>query len=128
MAVIKRLFMVEGKPFFPLGSERLYSSGYSVRNESETEAHFNAVKLARGNTLAIPIYWDEVEPAEGKFDFTGVDNLLSIARRYEMRLILLWLCASEDEERSATFQAGYVSHGELCLGSFLPLPGESGSR
>jgi hypothetical protein len=90
MTGIKRVFMVDGKPFFPLGSERLYSSGYSVRDESETEAHFTAVKLAHGNTLAIPIYWDEVEPEEGKFDFASVDKLLSIARRYGMRLILLW--------------------------------------
>ena len=90
MTAIKRVFQVNGKPFFPLGSERLYSSGYSVRNESETEAHFNAVKLAHGNTLAIPIYWDEVEPEEGKFDFTSVDKLISISRRYEMKLILLW--------------------------------------
>jgi Domain of unknown function (DUF5597)/Beta-galactosidase len=87
---LKRVFMVGGKPFFPLGSERLYSSGYSVPDPSETEAHFKAVKLAHGNTLAIPVYWDQVEPEEDQFNFTGVDILLTLARQYEMRLILLW--------------------------------------
>jgi len=32
----------------------------------------------------IPVYWEQVEPKEGKFDFTAVDELLAGARRYEM--------------------------------------------
>jgi len=45
MAVVKRVFMVDGKPFFPLGCESLYVAGYSVRKESETEEAFKAVKM-----------------------------------------------------------------------------------
>ena len=31
MTDVKRVFMVDGKPFYPLGGEWLYMSGYSVR-------------------------------------------------------------------------------------------------
>jgi hypothetical protein len=87
---MKRVFKVNGKPFFPIGSEFLYVSGYSIRDKSEVEAPFKAVNMAHGNTALIPIYWDEVEPEESKYDFTSVDALISAARKYKVRLILLW--------------------------------------
>jgi hypothetical protein len=90
MTDIKRVFMVKGKPFFPLGSEFLYVSGYSIRNQSQTDDAFKLVQEAHGNTALIPVYWDEVEPEEGKFNFTCVDALLASARRYNIKLIPLW--------------------------------------
>jgi len=90
MTDIKCVFMVDGKPFFPLGGEWLYMSGYSVRSGSETDEALKAVKQVHGNTLAIPVYWDEIEPAEGKFDFANLDALLERARRHGVKLILLW--------------------------------------
>src|SRR5271157_1036015 len=90
MSAVKRIFMVDGKPFFPLGGQAPDATGYSVRDESETEAYFRAVKLVHGNTVEIAIYWDQVEPEEGKFDFTSIDKLLAIARQYQLKLILLW--------------------------------------
>ena len=82
--------MVDGKPFFPLGGECLHRSGYNVLDESEIEINFKAANLSHSNTVEFPIYWDEVEPEEGKFNFKSVDTLLSIARRYKVKLILLW--------------------------------------
>ena len=90
MTDVKRVFIVDGKPFFPLGSEFLYVSGYSIRDESETDEAFKLVKGAHGNTALIPVYWDQVEPEEGKFDFTSVDALLASARRHKVKLIPLW--------------------------------------
>ena len=90
MTEAKRVFMVNGKPFLPLGSEFLTQSGYSVRDESETEEAFKVLKFADGNTAEFPIYWDQIEPEEGKFDFSSVDILLSLARKYGVKLILLW--------------------------------------
>jgi hypothetical protein len=43
-----------------------------------------------GNTLEIPIYWDEVEPEEGVFNFASIDSLIASARRYEVKLLLMW--------------------------------------
>ena len=85
--MIKRIFTVDGKPFFPLGGQARNSSGY---NDAESETAFRAVKLIGGNTLEIPVYWDQVEPQEGVFDFASVDALLASARRHGLKLVLLW--------------------------------------
>ena len=87
MTEIKRVFKVNGKPFFPIGAQSCNSSGY---NDKESETAFKVIKELHGNTLEIPVYWDNVEPREGKFDFTAVDSLLASARRYKVKLILLW--------------------------------------
>ena len=90
MTEVKRVFIVNGKPFYPLGCESLYVSGYSVRNESETDEAFKAVKDAHCNTSMIDIYWDQLNPREGEYDFSSVDVLIAGARRYGLKLILLW--------------------------------------
>ncbi len=90
MTAIKRVFQVDGKPFFPIGGQSCNSSGY---NAQEAEQAFKIVKMLNGNTLEIPVYWEQVETKEGKFDFTAVDALLASARRYDMKLILLWFAS-----------------------------------
>ena len=87
MATVKRVFMVNGKPFFPVGGQSSTASAY---NAEESEAAFKAVKLLHGNTLWTDVYWEHIEPEEGKFDFTMVDELLASARLYGLKLILLW--------------------------------------
>jgi hypothetical protein len=87
MTSMKRIFMVDGKPFFPLGGQCSSSSAY---NNSESEAAFKAVKLLHGNTLITDVYWEHIEPEEGKFDFTMVDDLITSALRYGVKLIFLW--------------------------------------
>lgn len=87
MSKINRVFTINGKPFFPLGGQARNSSGY---NDLESEAAFKAVKLIHGNTLEIPVYWEQIEPEEGLFDFTSVDAILASARKYSIKLLLLW--------------------------------------
>ncbi len=87
MTPIKRVFMVDGKPFFPVGGQARNSSGY---NAAEAETAFRAIKLIHGNTVEIPVYWEQVEPEEGRFDFAPVQTLLELARGYGVRLVLLW--------------------------------------
>jgi len=87
MAEIKRVFQVDSKPFFPLGGQAKNSSGY---NRAEAETAFKAVRALHGNTLEIPVYWEQVEPVEDTFVFDGVDALLELAAEYELKLVLLW--------------------------------------
>ena len=42
------------------------------------------------NTVLAPVYWDLIEPDEGRFDFSTVDQLIAQAREHQMRLVLLW--------------------------------------
>ena len=81
---------MDGKPFFPIGGQSCNSSGY---NATEADQAFKVTKMINGNTLEIPVYWENIEPKEGKFDFTAVDELLAGARRYEIKLILLWFAS-----------------------------------
>ena len=87
MTDVSRPFTVDGKPFFTLGGQSKNSSGY---NDAESEMAFRAVKLLHGNTLEIPVYWEQIEPEEGRFDLGSVDALLASARRYDLKLVLLW--------------------------------------
>jgi hypothetical protein len=87
MAVLKHLFTVKGKPFFPIGGQGMNQAGQSAK---EAEIAFKAVKTLNGNTCLIPIHWSQVEPKEGKFNFSIVEELLTSARKYHLKLILLW--------------------------------------
>ena len=46
--------------------------------------------LMHVNTLEVPVYWEQLEPREGQFDDSVVDNVVQQARAHHVRLILLW--------------------------------------
>ncbi len=87
MAEIRRVFTVAGQPFFPLGGQAHNSSGYSAE---EAERAFRAVSALHGNTVEVPVYWEQIEPEEGHFAWESVRDVLALAQRYELKLILLW--------------------------------------
>ena len=96
MRTNKRLFIVNGKPFFPLGRHRIYMGGYSVRDETEIEINLKASKLTNGNTVCLAIFWDQLEPEQGKYDFTSIDTLIKVSRRCDLKLIFLWFATSKN--------------------------------
>jgi beta-galactosidase GanA len=78
--------MVDGEPFVMLGLQAHNSSNYP----EALKQVWLAVKDAHANTLEIPVAWEQIEPAEGKFDFSYVDTLVAQARQNKVRLVLLW--------------------------------------
>ena len=42
------------------------------------------------NTVLIPIYWEQLEPKEGIFNFDLLDAALKNTRANKMKLVLLW--------------------------------------
>lgn len=78
--------IVDGAPYLMLGAQ--------VNNSSAWPATLPAVwpTLAElgANTVEAPVYWETLEPEEGRFDFTQVDALLQGARTHHLRLVLLW--------------------------------------
>jgi hypothetical protein len=78
---------VEGKPFLVLGGE-LHNSSSTSR---EYMKKFWPVLKASGmNTVLAAVEWSLIEPTEGNFNFSGVDNIIEDARTNDLHLILLW--------------------------------------
>ena len=79
--------IVDGQPFIALAGEVHNSSASSLEY---MEGVWESLVAARCNTAIVPIYWELLEPEEGRFDFTLVDGILAGARKRSLRLILLW--------------------------------------
>jgi beta-galactosidase GanA len=78
--------IVDGAPFVIRGGELGNSSGEPAFLRPSWP-RLAGLKL---NTVLAPVYWDVMEPAEGRFDFATVDGLVADARANGMRLVLLW--------------------------------------
>lgn len=82
----RHALIVDGQPFTMLAVQAHNSSNYP----RALEKVWPAVKDAHANTLEIPVAWEQIEPVEGKFDFSYVDTLVAQARQNKVRLVLLW--------------------------------------
>jgi len=80
--------MVDDAPFLILGGELHNSSGSDLRYMDEFV--WPALRPLGGNCYLTPVYWECLEPEQGKFDFTLVDGVIAQARREGVRLALLW--------------------------------------
>ena len=82
----KHTLLVDGAPFLILGAQTHNSSNYP----SMLPKVWPTIRQLHANTLEIPVAWEQIEPVEGKFDFTWVDTLLEQARANNVRLVPLW--------------------------------------
>src|SRR5688572_8616130 len=79
-------FLVDGKPFIVLGAQLWNSSAWP----SVLDKTWPQLKELGCNTLEAPVYWQNIEPEQGKYNFKELDYLISNARKEGLRLILLW--------------------------------------
>jgi len=82
----RHALMVDGAPFLMLGAQVHNSSNHA----EALKKVWPAVKDAHANTVLVPVAWEQIEPAEGRFDFGFVDTLLREARQRGVRVVLLW--------------------------------------
>jgi beta-galactosidase GanA len=80
---------VDGAPYLMLGVQANNSSNYP----SQLPKVWPMLERLHANTLEIPIAWEQIEPVEGKFDFSYLDALLKGAREHNIRVVLLWFGA-----------------------------------
>ncbi len=79
--------IVDGKPFIILGGELGNSSFTSLEYMKPV---WPKLKMMNLNTVLVPVYWELIEPVEGKFEFDLYDKLIKEARNNNLKLVLLW--------------------------------------
>jgi hypothetical protein len=78
--------MVDGRPYLILGGQIHNSSAWPI----ELPQVWESMGALHANTIEAPVYWEQFEPQEGRFDFTNVDGLIEGARAHNLRVVLLW--------------------------------------
>ena len=80
-------FFVDDKPFIMLSGELHNSSASSIEYMQPIWDKLAALHM---NTVIGTASWELVEPEEGKFDFSLVDDEIKQARQRNMRLVMIW--------------------------------------
>jgi hypothetical protein len=78
--------MVDGKPYLMLGVQANNSSAWPAYLDKV----WPAAETLHANTVELPVYWEQIEATQGKFDFSVVDLMLKQAREHHLHLVLLW--------------------------------------
>ena len=82
----RHALLVDGEPFLILGAQANNSSNYP----DALPQVWPVLDRIHANTLEMPVAWQQVEPTEGRFDFSFVDDLLKQARANDKKLVILW--------------------------------------
>ena len=92
----RHALMVDNQPFLILGGQTNNSSNYPA----VLPQVWPVVDALHANTVETPVAWEQIEPAEGRFDFSWLDTLLPQARQHNVRLVLLWFGAFKNTSPS----------------------------
>ena len=78
--------LVDGRPYLILGGQIHNSSAWP----SELPQVWESMAALHANTIEAPVYWEQLEPREGQFDYTNVDQVVEGARAHDLHVVLLW--------------------------------------
>lgn len=82
--------LVQGKPMLILGGELSNSAASSI---ADIDSVLPGMRKLGLNTVFVPVYWDLLESQEGQFDFSLVDEDISVARANDLKIVFLWFGA-----------------------------------
>jgi len=85
-----RVLIVDGKPFIILGLQWDCDGCYTPEDMDPFFEHGESMGL---NTASLLLYWREIEPEEGKYNFTMLDHRIDIARKHHMKIVLVWFAS-----------------------------------
>jgi len=78
--------LVDGQPYLILAGQVHNSSAWP----SELPAVWKSLADLHANTVEAPVYWEQIEPQEGKFTWDNVDAVVKGARDHSLHVVLLW--------------------------------------
>jgi len=78
--------MVDGQPYLILGGQIHNSSAWPA----ELPQVWKSLDELHVNTVEAPVYWEQFEPQEGKFDYTNIDAIVDGARAHGLHVVVLW--------------------------------------
>lgn len=79
--------IVKGEPMLVLACEL---SNSAASSPAYMKDYWPQLKEAGLNTVLATVTWEQVEPVEGQFDFSVVDQIIKDARANDLHLALLW--------------------------------------
>ena len=78
--------IVDGRPYLILGGQIHNSSAWPI----ELPQVWESMAALHANTIEAPVYWEQLEPQENRFDFGNVDQVVEGARGHNLHVVLLW--------------------------------------
>ena len=82
----RHALLVDGAPFLVLGAQINNSSSWPA----VLPQVWPALESMHANTAEAPVYWEQLEPQPGRFDFSTVDALVQGSREHHLHLVILW--------------------------------------
>ena len=82
----RHALLVDGAPYLILGAQINNSSSWA----STLPDVWPALEDMHANTVEAPVYWEQLEPTPGHFDFSTADLLVKGAREHHLHLVILW--------------------------------------
>ena len=79
---------VHDRPFF-MRSGEIHNSNASDPKYLE-EKLWPALRGLNMNAVILPLYWEQIEPEEGSYDFSLLETIVASARREGLKLCFLW--------------------------------------
>ena len=79
---------VHDRPFFMRAGE-IHNSNSSDPKYLE-EKLWPALRGLNMNAVILPLYWEQIEPEEGRYDFSLLETVVASARREGLKLCFLW--------------------------------------
>ncbi len=86
----RRVLTVDGEPFLILSLQWDCDGCFSPDDMDPLLPHARAMGC---NAVALLLYWKEIEPEEGRYDFAMLDHRIEQARANDLRIVLVWFGA-----------------------------------